>query len=65
MLRSRKPSTSIGRSPIDKPGSCPVAWCSSVRVTAFAGMGRIGQLAIAGKLTAGSSPNGAIVSSVM
>jgi hypothetical protein len=28
-------------------------------------MGRIGQLAIAGKLTAGSSPNGAIVSSVM
>ena len=46
-------------------GSCPVAWCSSVRVTAFAGMGRIGQLAIAGKLTAGSSPNGAIVSSVM
>jgi len=31
----------------------------------FAGMGRISQLAIAGKLTAGSSPNGAIVSSVM
>jgi hypothetical protein len=29
------------------------------------GMGRIGQLAIAGKLTAGSLPNGAMVSSVM
>jgi hypothetical protein len=36
-----------------------------MRVTAFAGKGQIGQLAIAGKLTAASSPNGAMVSSVM
>ena len=36
-----------------------------MRVTTFAGIGRIGQLAIAEKLTAGQSPNGAIASSVM
>ena len=35
------------------------------QVTTFAGKGRIGQLAIAGKLTARSSPIGAIVSSVI
>ena len=34
-------------------------------VTAFTGMGRIGQLAIAGRLTVGSPLNGAMVSSVM
>jgi hypothetical protein len=45
--------------------SCPVAWCSWRWVTAFAGESRIGQLAIAGRLTAGSSLNGAMVSSVM
>ena len=45
--------------------SCPGAWCSWVEFTTFAGMGRVGQLAIAGKLTAGSSLNGAMVSSVM
>jgi hypothetical protein len=44
-------------------GSCPVRggrWDA-----AFAGKGRVGQLAIAGKLTAGSSLKGAVVSSVM
>jgi hypothetical protein len=45
--------------------SCPVAWCSWRRVTAFAGESRAGQLAIAGRLTVGSSLNGAMVSSVM
>jgi hypothetical protein len=35
------------------------------RVTAFAGKSRAGQLAIAGRLTVGSSLNGAMVSSVM
>jgi len=46
-------------------GSCPLAWCSWRRVTAFAGKSRAGQLAIAGRLTVGSSLNGAMVSSVM
>jgi len=36
-----------------------------VWVTTFADLGRIGQLAIAGRLTVGSSLNGAIVSNVM
>ena len=48
-----------------KARSCPVAWCNWRRDTAFAGMGRAGQLAIAGRLTVGSSLNGAMVSSVM
>jgi hypothetical protein len=43
--------------------SCPVAWCSWGR--APTGVGRIGQLAIAGRLTAGSSLSCAMVSSVM
>ena len=46
-------------------GSCPRAWCNWRRVTAFTGQGRAGQLAIAGRLTVGSSLNGAMVSSVM
>ena len=46
-------------------GSCPVEWCSWRRVTAMTGMGRTGQPAIAGRLTAGSSLKGAIVSRVM
>lgn len=45
--------------------SCPLAWCNWRRVTAFTGEGRAGQLAIAGRLTVGSSLNGAMVSSVM
>lgn len=45
--------------------SCPLAWCSWRQVTAFAGESRAGQLAIAVRLTLGSSLNGAIVSSVM
>jgi hypothetical protein len=45
--------------------SCPWEWCNSRRVTAFTGIGRAGQLAIAGRLTAGSSLNGAMVSRVM
>jgi hypothetical protein len=46
-------------------GSCPRAWCNWRRVTAFTGKGRADQLAIAGRLTVGSSLNGAMVSSVM
>ena len=46
-------------------GSCPREWCSSWWLTAFAGIGRAGQLAIAGRLTAGSLLNGAMVSRVM
>lgn len=42
--------------------SCPWAWCNWRRGTAFAGLGRAGQLAIAGRLTAGSSLKGAMVS---
>ena len=45
--------------------SCPPAWCSWRWGTAFAGKSRAGQLAIAGRLTVGSSLNGAMVSSVM
>jgi hypothetical protein len=40
------------------------AWCIWRRGTAFGGMGRAGQPAIGGKLTAGSSPKRAMVSSV-
>ena len=46
-------------------GRVPWRGVAEVPITTFAGIGRIGQLAIAGKLTAGSSPIGAIVSSVM
>jgi hypothetical protein len=46
-------------------GSCPREWCSSRWVAAFTGIGRSGQLAIAGRLTAGSSLKGAMVSRVM
>jgi hypothetical protein len=35
-----------------------MAWCSWWRVTAFAGESRAGQLAIAGRLTVGSSLRG-------
>ena len=45
--------------------SCPPAWCNWRWGTAFAGKSRAGQLAIAGRLTVGSSLNGAMVSSVM
>jgi hypothetical protein len=44
--------------------SCPRAWCSWC-VTCFTGRSRVGQLAIAGRLTVGSSLKGAMVSSVM
>jgi transposase len=47
-------------SPIVSP-----AWCNWRWGTAFAGKSRAGQLAIAGRLTLGSSLNGAMVSSVM
>lgn len=49
----------------EQVGSCPRQWCNWRRGTAFAGKGRTGQLAIAGRLTVGSSLNGAMVSSVM
>jgi hypothetical protein len=42
--------------------SCPLAWCSWRRVGAIAGMGQRGQPAIAGRLRAGSSLKGAMVS---
>jgi|SRR5665213_951590 len=45
--------------------SCPPAWCNWRWDTAFAGKSRADQLAIAGRLTVGSSLNGAMVSSVM
>ena len=46
--------------------SCPTAWCRfGGVVTAFAGMGRVGQAATAGNPTIGSSLIGAMVSSVM
>jgi hypothetical protein len=45
--------------------SRPREWCSSWWLTAFADIGRAGQLAIVGRLTAGSSLNGAMVSRVM
>ena len=35
-----------------------MAWCSWGRAPRFTGVGRIGQLAIAGRLTAGSSLSG-------
>ena len=47
-------------------GSCPLAWCNWRRVTAIAGKAGPGiQPASAGRLTAGSSLKGAMVSSVM
>ena len=46
-------------------GSCPPAWCNWRWGTAFAGQSRAGQLAIAGRLTVGSSLIVAMVSSVM
>ena len=55
----------FGRCGLWQPRSCPVEWCSWRRVTAMTGMGRTGQPAIAGRLTAGSSLKGAIVSRVM
>lgn len=48
-----------------RTGSRPLAWCSWRRVTAFTGRSRVDQPAIAGRLTMGSSLNGAMVSSVM
>jgi hypothetical protein len=49
----------------ERIGSCPWKWCSAVESTETAGMSRASQLAIAGRLTAGSSRMGAMVSSVM
>jgi hypothetical protein len=46
-------------------GSCPLAWCNWRWDTAFAGHGRADKLAIAGRLTVGSSLNGAMVSGVI
>jgi hypothetical protein len=46
-------------------GSCPVTWCSWFAVTTLPGMGQVDQAATAGRLTRGSSLNGAMVSSVM
>jgi hypothetical protein len=49
-----------------KGRSCPLRWCNWRRVTAIAGMaGQVSQPARAGRLTAGSSLKGAMVSSVM
>jgi hypothetical protein len=46
-------------------GSCPWAWCSSMRATAITGLGRDDQAARVGRLTRGSSPIGAMLSRVM
>ena len=45
--------------------SCPLAWCSLVRATALSGLGRVGQMTIAGNPTTGSSLRFAMVSRVM
>ena len=59
-MRRVRSSTRITQSPTR---SCPVAWCSCGRAPRFTGRGRIGQLAIAERPTAGSSLSGAMVSS--
>ena len=47
-------------------GSCPVAWCSwRGLIATISGVGRIGQMAMAGNPTMGSSLNEAMVSRVM
>lgn len=46
-------------------GSCPLAWCSSLRATTITGLGREDQAARVGRLTRGSSPIGAMLSRVM
>jgi hypothetical protein len=53
-LRPEAPSSTVA-------WSCPLKWCSAVEFTEIAGMSRVGQLAIAGRLTAGSSRMGAMV----
>jgi hypothetical protein len=46
-------------------GPCPVAWCKWRQVSTITGVSRAGQLAIAGRLAAGSSLEVVIVSRVM
>lgn len=48
-----------------RQGSCPLAWCSSLRAIAITGLGREDQAARVGRLTRGSSPIGAMLSRVM
>jgi hypothetical protein len=55
----------LAREPVLRRRSRPRVWCNWRRVTAFTGNGRADQLAIAGRLTVGSSLNGAMVFSVM
>src|ERR1700730_6319409 len=63
--RSRAAYYSVPHALLRETGSCPWTWCSRRWATAVTGIGRAGQLAIAGRLTVGSSLNGAMVSSVM
>ena len=46
-------------------GSCPTAWCSFLEATTMTGLGREDQAARVGRLSMGSSPIGAMLSSVM
>jgi len=46
-------------------GSCPTEWCSWPRCHSGLGQGRFGQACATGSMTVGSSPRGAMVSSVM
>ncbi|RYY11268.1 MAG: hypothetical protein EON55_14640, partial [Alphaproteobacteria bacterium] len=45
--------------------SCPTAWCSFLEATTMTGLGREDQAARVGRLSMGSSPIGAMLSSVM
>ena len=62
-------STQAGRAPLSagqaKVGSCPTAWCSFPGATTITGLSRDGQAARVGRLTRGSLPIGAMLSSVM
>ena len=48
-----------------KRRSCPTEWCSWPRCHSGLGQGRFGQACATGSMTVGSSPRGAMVSSVM
>lgn len=48
-----------------RKGSCPLAWCSSLRALTITGLGREDQAARVGRLTRGSSLMGAMLSRAM
>ena len=53
--RSKKPERKKSPEKCNVFRSCPRKWCSWRSVTALTGIGRVGQPAIAGRLTVGSS----------